>query len=144
MDATEYRIRFAALKAYEARAIEMRKQLEKNAPDMETEDNAMATLPDGTEVAKVTRRAGYSRAKVTDQAAFTDYVAEHHPEQIVMAVDPQFTKHMLSLAVQEEIPGTDVVTVAGAFTASLNPDAYDMIWLHRETDPEFAAMVELP
>lgn len=145
MDVTEFRIRHLALKAYEAKAAQMRKDLEKNAPDLlEDEGDPTAALPDGTIIGTVVQRAGYTKAKVSDEAEFLDYVTEHHPDQIVMAVDPGFRKHLLALAVHDEIPGTEVTTVRGSYASSPTTDAYDMIWLHRETDPDFAAVVELP
>lgn len=138
----EWLVKMVALKAYEAKAAELRKELEKHAPSLE--EAAAALLPDGTPAGTVTWRSGYARAKVVDESKFLDYVTDHHPEQIEMAVSVEFRKHLLALALHTEIPGTEVTTVKGGYGVKPTADAYAMIESHRATDDVFARLVGLP
>lgn len=147
MDRSEFNIRIAALRAYEKQAERMRRELEKNAPaapDADDQDAAAAKLPDGTPVATVTERAPYDRARVTDPAKFVDYVLAHFPDQLETTVNEEFTKHLLGVALHEEIPGTEVTTIKGSHTVRLTTDAYERIKAHRDESADFAADIDLP
>lgn len=52
-------------------------------PTLEPEEKVSATLPDGTKVGAVGRTKVIQSPVVTDMAAFTAWVAEHHPEEMV-------------------------------------------------------------
>lgn len=58
-----------------------------------------ATLPDGTELAKVSHRKGSAEARITDAQAFTDWVVDHYESEIVRRfvteVRPAFVKLLL-------------------------------------------------
>lgn len=59
-------------------------------------DRLTAELPDGTEVGSVTLNKGRTTAEVADEQTFTNWVAENHPSEIVMAVRDSFRKIVLT------------------------------------------------
>lgn len=58
-------------------------------------DSASATLPDGTKVAKVGIVAPKPRVRVLNEQAYTDHVAQEHPDEIVRSVRESFSRHYL-------------------------------------------------
>ena len=77
------------------------------------------TDDDGTDLGAVSITAGRVSAKVTDPAAFQQWVADRHPSELVQQVRESFTKKVLDQAVTagdpvdaatgEVIPGVEVV-----------------------------------
>jgi hypothetical protein len=72
------------------------------------------SLPDGTKVATVTLTQPSDRVEVVDEAAFTNWVAEHWPTEVVTVtqVRPAFRKALLdSVAITTLPDGADQVEV---------------------------------
>lgn len=84
--------------AYKAKRAEVQQLLDAAAEETGTRQVAV-TLPDGTEVAKVSLSSGSAEAKVVDEAAFTAWVLENFASEIerkfVTNVRPQFAKKIL-------------------------------------------------
>lgn len=59
---------------------EIRQQVE---PSLEPDEKVTATLPDGTKVGAVSRTKVIQSAVITDMAAFTEWVARTHPEEMI-------------------------------------------------------------
>ncbi len=73
----------------------------------------------GEDAGTLSRTPGRTSARVTDEAAFEQWVAERYPDQMVMSVRPGFRERLLFAAAQsgdpvdaqgELIPGVEVVT----------------------------------
>jgi hypothetical protein len=74
---------------------------------------------DGGDAGTLSRTAGRTSARVTDEAAFERWVAERHPDQMVLSVRPGFRERLLFAAANagapvdsdlSVIPGVEVVT----------------------------------
>lgn len=85
--------------AYKTKRAEVQQQLDDLARETGTRQIAV-TLPDGTEIGKVSLSAGSSEAKVTDPDAFKAWVLEHHAgeieRQFLTSVRPAFEKKLLA------------------------------------------------
>ncbi|GAA3268071.1 hypothetical protein [Streptomyces lavendulae] len=85
--------------AYKAKRVEVQQLLDQAAAETGTRQIAI-TLPDGTEVAKTSLKAGSAEARVTDSDAFKAWVLEHHAAEIerqfVTKVRPAFEKKVLA------------------------------------------------
>ncbi|MBA9003698.1 hypothetical protein [Thermomonospora cellulosilytica] len=104
-------------------------------------DRATAKLPDGTPVGSVTLAKGRAKADVTDEAAFLEWVARTHPEELetvtVTRVDPEFRERLISAARQlgaavdpatgEEVPGVTVTVGEPYPQVRLDPAAGEAI-----------------
>lgn len=85
----------------------------------------------------VVMTTGSTRFKVTNDDVFTQWVAEHHPEELVQAVRSSYRNKVLDDAKRfgqavdvhsgELIPGVDVVQGAPYVTVKLAEDAGDII-----------------
>lgn len=86
-------------------------------------DRITATLPGGQDVATVTLASGKTTAKLTDEAAYENWVKATHPDAFVTVtrtyVDPDFTDRLMAAARKlgvavdaetgEEVPGISVM-----------------------------------
>lgn len=141
MDETEWLIRMAHLKAVEKHVKAQMAALKKNAPQGLAK--GAAKLPDGRPVAVVTRKAGYVKYEVADPKLLRGFVADRHPDQLAMGVDPEFVRHLLSRARHETIPGIRSKTIAPTYEVDLIEDAFEEIWLEKTGNSDFAAMLDL-
>lgn len=84
--------------AYKAARKETQRQLDEAQKTMGVE-RISATLPDGTEIAKISLTRGTTAAKITDEQAFLDWANSVVPSEIhrkiVSEVRPAFLKAML-------------------------------------------------
>lgn len=75
----------------------LQKQLEKAREETGTRQ-IYVTLPDGTRVGTIGLTEDIRRAVVTDEKAFTDWVAQHYPEEVkrsfVSEIRPAFQKRI--------------------------------------------------
>lgn len=145
MDESEWLVKMAYLKALEDRADEIRDELKGRAP--EGLAKGTARLPSGAAVGVITRKAGYTSWSVgkskEDKAAFKDFVAKRHGNELVMDVDPDFRRHLMGRARHEPIPGTVSKTVRPTFEVKLAENAFDDFWLERAENSDFADMLDL-
>lgn len=86
----------------------------------------------GQIVAKATKTKGRAKLVVTDQNAFVNWVAGHHPTEITSQVNPAFLKHIESRAKEygapidtlgEVIPGVELVDGDPYITVRKEKDA---------------------
>lgn len=90
-------------------------------------DRLTAKLPDGTPVGSVTLAKGKTTARLTDQAAYEEWVAATHPEYIetvtITRVDPAYTERLMSAARQlgEAIDGETGSVVPGVTVEQGDP-----------------------
>jgi hypothetical protein len=88
---------------------------------------------DGTDLGTVSTSAGRKAAKVTDVRAFTDWVAQRYPTELVQVVAEAFVRKLLDAALAAEapvdvrtgevIPGVEVVTGEPFLTVRPTTDA---------------------
>jgi hypothetical protein len=102
-------------------------------------DRNTAALPDGALLGAVTFAKGRAVAKLTDEAAFRDWVSRTHPDQIetIIRVAPAFTERIMSAARQlgepvdadtgEQVPGITVEHSDPYPTVRLTPTASDTV-----------------
>lgn len=57
---------------------------------------AVAAVANGQTVGRASYVEGKSEWKISDESIFRDFVEEHYPDEIVVAVNPAFKKHWLS------------------------------------------------
>lgn len=78
--------------------------------DWPAKTRAVAALPDGTTVGTVTMTHGAASAKVVDEQAFTAWVQDNYPTEIVEQVRPAFKRSVLDRVKRdgELPPGVDL------------------------------------
>lgn len=59
-------------------------------------DSAKALLPDGTEVGKVSITSPVAAIAIADDRAFTAWVADNYPDEIIQTVRESFVKALMS------------------------------------------------
>ena len=96
MNARELALRLAVHKALTDQLKKVRSQLNEEARrEMEPGDRVTAKLPSGEKVGSVTLTQGRVSARVVDERAFTAWVAERFPAEVVQVVRESFTKTVL-------------------------------------------------
>lgn len=120
--------RFAVLKEIASRVATAKTAADCEIRDTWTPgDRLTAKLPDGTAVGSVTLAKGKTSAKLTDQAAYEEWVLATHPEQIetvtITRVDPAYTERLMSAARQlgEPIDGETGTLVPGITVETGDP-----------------------
>lgn len=124
----------SALRSRVAEAYEIARN--DTAEVMDAGDRKSARLGSG-ELGKVVKTNGSTRAKITDEQAFTKWVAQHHPDEVIQAVRQSYLNKVLAdakhygqgvdTATGELIPGVDVVQGNPYVTVKLTDDAADLI-----------------
>lgn len=147
--------RFAVLKTISTKVGDAKKAADCEIRDTWTPgDRLTAKLPDGTAIASVTLSNGKTTAKLTDQAAYEEWVARAHPDEIetvtITRVKPEFTERTLSAARQlgepvdaatgEMVPGVSVEQGDPYPTTRLSAGAAEAI-ARAWQDGELAEMV---
>lgn len=143
MDRTEWSIKLANLAALEDRAKRLRAELTANPPEDMPASATTAQLPDGTPLATLTYREGYTRTTVSDRDQLCEWASRNHPSMVGMAVTPQFEGHLRKLGTHQDIPGIKASKVKPTWQVTLLEDAFDLLWLHKAENPQFAAMLDL-
>ena len=134
--------RFAVLKEIASKLSAAKKAADCEIRDTWTPgDRLTAKLPDGTPVGSVTLAKGKTTAKLTDAAAYEEWVTRTHPGEIetvtITRVRPEFTERVLSAARQlgepvdaatgEMVPGVSVEQGDPYPTTRLNAGAAEAI-----------------
>lgn len=135
--------RVAIVAALKTKVLEAYELARTEAGDhMDPGDRKAAQLGDG-KLGHVTVANGSTRAKVTNEDAFTKWVADNHPDEIVQAVRPSYVNKILSDAKHygqavdvtsgELIPGVDVAVGNPYVTVKLAEDAAEIIAANWDT-----------
>lgn len=108
-----------------------------------------AVLPGNRTVGTVTLTEGREQAKVTDPAAFLEWVRANHPDEIVESVRSSFEKQLLERVRKdgELVPGVSVVYGEPYPTVRLNGYAQQAIteaWQSGELDWSIVPEIEAP
>jgi len=131
----ELALRLAVHKALTDQLKNMRSQLDEEARrEMEPGDRITAKLPSGEKVGSVTLTHGRVSARVVDKDAFTRWVAERFPAEVVQVVRESFAKTVLD-AVKRDGGWVDkatgeIVQVPGV--AVTEDDPYPSVRLTRD------------
>jgi hypothetical protein len=99
-----------------------------------------AELPDGTEVATITRAGGAAKPRVTDERKFLDWVLANRPGEVMQAVRESYRKALLEAVEKagqpvdpetgDVIPGVEFETTAEYLTVRFtggNPGGQELI-----------------
>lgn len=141
-DSHDLAARFALLKILTSKLSDAKKAADCEIRDTwETGDRNTAKLPNGKALGSVTLAKGRAVARLVDEPAYQEWVAETHPEHIetvtITRVDPAFTERLMSAARQmgvavdgetgEEVPGIRVEVGDPYPTTRIAPGAAEAI-----------------
>jgi len=140
VSARELALRLAVHKALTDQLTKMRSQLNEEARrEMEPGDRITAKLPSGEKVGSVTLTQGRVSARVVDKDAFTRWVAERFPTEVVQVVRESFAKTVLDAVKRDggwvdkatgeivQVPGVAVTEDDPYPSVRLTRDAHQLI-----------------
>ncbi len=129
--------RLAVLKVLREKVNAAFEQTKFEAAGLLADGDRITAMVEGQRLGSVTAVAGSLRAKVTDEQAFTAWVAARYPAELVTSVRESFTEALLRRVTQdaepgntradpstgERVPGVEFVTSAGYLRVTPVKDA---------------------